>query len=924
MRPSSGASRLLLWAALAILFLLLFLFLRPDAAGMRGEGGGARADPVAPPAAPCADRGCVRAVVDAAVARGRSGDYMGAHALLERARVEGGALHDASLEAEIYLRSSAPVMRISGLEDALALVDSALVRLDRADRAGQAWASCQKGSLFAQARDLRALGAAREGVARLGVQVVEAGGLVDPGAFLAELRKESEGGGEASALPDHELPWLLGYCVFTLGQAFSLQPRIHGDSARVFLEAAAELQWSMGLGFGRAASLQWLGALERMRGAYRASLDAFEAAILEAEESGNGSALAWAHLGRALLLHDLGDRATGRAGLEVAHAMMVATGDRMGVARTSRARAEIALLDGRLEEGVALLDEATEVLLELGAVGAEVARVPFLLWAARLGRDTTAVIARANELLEAAEWGQRRIAGSVPVADALGAYLTVGALEHAAAVAALDRLSAQAAPVEQFAWAARMAEFHARTGDLRGAESRMEAALGWLAELRNELYGEDLRAGALALGITDFADPDLGLARVIGALAEGGREEVAFAFASELRARDLEAHRIRSLALAPLPIAPGDGAARTTPRVAGAGAAEVQTALSPDEALLLYVTGRGDEPTTLFALTRDELRSYPLAPLDDLEPRILRLGSALAAGDGAPELRARLGAELLAPALAELPGGVRSLLLVPDQGLHSVPFDALLPGDAEGPVLVERFATALVPSPGILVELRTTPEPPAARGVFALSRGLPVKSWDGTVLPRLRWVDREARSVARVVPGSVRRSGREATAGALLDAASGGWAVLHVAAHARVDPDLPARSALYLAPGGGHDGVLGLAELEGRSLPFHLVVLSACATSGGREDRGEGLRGPARAFLEAGARSVVATAWPVGDRVAARQMEAFYAELAAGAPVDEALAGMKRLEIAAGAPPSEWAVFQLLGEPRTRLPGGGR
>jgi CHAT domain-containing protein len=64
---------------------------------------------------------------------------------------------------------------------------------------------------------------------------------------------------------------------------------------------------------------------------------------------------------------------------------------------------------------------------------------------------------------------------------------------------------------------------------------------------------------------------------------------------------------------------------------------------------------------------------------------------------------------------------------------------------------------------------------------------------------------------------------------------------------------------------------------------------------------------------------VVATAWPIGDRAAARQMEGFYGALAEGASVAEALTRMKRREIAAGAPPSEWAVFQLLGDPRARL-----
>ena len=101
-----------------------------------------------------------------------------------------------------------------------------------------------------------------------------------------------------------------------------------------------------------------------------------------------------------------------------------------------------------------------------------------------------------------------------------------------------------------------------------------------------------------------------------------------------------------------------------------------------------------------------------------------------------------------------------------------------------------------------------------------------------------------------------------------------------------------------------------------------LVVLSACGTAGGREVRGEGLRGPARAFLSSGVASVVATAWPVEDRAAAEQMRRFYHHLGRGLPVDEALALVKRERIAAGHPPLDWASFQLFGEPDTRLVSG--
>jgi CHAT domain-containing protein len=85
-----------------------------------------------------------------------------------------------------------------------------------------------------------------------------------------------------------------------------------------------------------------------------------------------------------------------------------------------------------------------------------------------------------------------------------------------------------------------------------------------------------------------------------------------------------------------------------------------------------------------------------------------------------------------------------------------------------------------------------------------------------------------------------------------------------------------------------------------------------------------------QALLGAGARTVVATLWPVADEVAAFEMESFYRRLLAGTERAEALraaALATRDELArggfrgpAGAPlaadPALWSAFVLLGEPR--------
>jgi CHAT domain-containing protein len=120
-------------------------------------------------------------------------------------------------------------------------------------------------------------------------------------------------------------------------------------------------------------------------------------------------------------------------------------------------------------------------------------------------------------------------------------------------------------------------------------------------------------------------------------------------------------------------------------------------------------------------------------------------------------------------------------------------------------------------------------------------------------------------------------------------------AVLHLACHGLLDSRFPLDSGLALAipeaPAPGQDnGLLQAWEiLEQVRLDADLVTLSACETGLGAEMGGEGLVGLTRAFLYAGARSVISTLWSVADESTAELMRSFYGELARGRSKAEAL-----------------------------------
>lgn len=96
------------------------------------------------------------------------------------------------------------------------------------------------------------------------------------------------------------------------------------------------------------------------------------------------------------------------------------------------------------------------------------------------------------------------------------------------------------------------------------------------------------------------------------------------------------------------------------------------------------------------------------------------------------------------------------------------------------------------------------------------------------------------------------------------------WA--HFACHAGTDPYAPSEGGLHL-----HDGVLSIAEIGRRDLhEAELAYLSACSTGHvGRRHADESIH-LASAFQLAGFRHVVASLWPLDDRVAADAADHFY------------------------------------------------
>jgi CHAT domain-containing protein len=158
------------------------------------------------------------------------------------------------------------------------------------------------------------------------------------------------------------------------------------------------------------------------------------------------------------------------------------------------------------------------------------------------------------------------------------------------------------------------------------------------------------------------------------------------------------------------------------------------------------------------------------------------------------------------------------------------------------------------------------------------------------------------------------------------------YRILHFATHGLVTaprPDCPPRPALVTSFGGpGSDGLLSFREIFDLKLDADVVILSACDTAGAASasaSREAGimtggnyaLDGLVRAFIGAGARSVIASHWPVPDSYnATNRLISGLIEAKPGQPLAGALANAQRglMDDPETSHPFYWAAFIILGD----------
>jgi CHAT domain-containing protein len=347
--------------------------------------------------------------------------------------------------------------------------------------------------------------------------------------------------------------------------------------------------------------------------------------------------------------------------------------------------------------------------------------------------------------------------------------------------------------------------------------------------------------------------------------------------------------------------------------------------LDDHSALLEYWTGT--KQSYLWAITSRGMQSFALPPGAVLNRAVRAYRQSMLARDttvtgedfeerqrriALADQRLRRGSLQLAHLLlpVKLEPKVDRLILVPDGGLLSLPFAALeRPGGGTPQYLIEHYDLVYEPSAATAMTLlsRAHTAPPGERiAIFAdpvysnaddrVRGAKPARAsltyaeaalrgaslTELAHLPRLPGSRKEALAIAAIA-GADNTSlymGFDASSSMLNTIDWNPYAVAHFATHAVVDTDYPEFSAIVLSTvqqdGSPVPGVVGLPQIYQWKMPVSLVTLSGCQTAGGRLVPGEGIDGLSRAFLYAGAHSVMGTLWNAEDSGTSELMQGFY------------------------------------------------
>ncbi|MEM6771808.1 MAG: CHAT domain-containing protein, partial [Bacteroidota bacterium] len=288
--------------------------------------------------------------------------------------------------------------------------------------------------------------------------------------------------------------------------------------------------------------------------------------------------------------------------------------------------------------------------------------------------------------------------------------------------------------------------------------------------------------------------------------------------------------------------------------------AAAQAALEDNQLVVEYFLS--DSSVYVFTIGREGLDHYVL-------PRPEGLDALVAAANTDAAVAAQLYQALLAPALPQN-DNITRLQFIPDGALWQLSFAALRNNDR---YLIEDYAISYAYASAMLFADRSGLDV----GEGYLGNGIsyddiirrinasPKRSVVGNQLRNLGPLPFARREVdeAAVIMGGTPRINAEATKARFLEEGPTAG-ILHLAMHGIVN-DNPMENALVFRGERDTFDLLTMQEVLARKFPAALTILSACHSGNGPLQQNEGVQSIGRAFMAAGSRSTITSAWEAQD-----------------------------------------------------------
>jgi len=231
-----------------------------------------------------------------------------------------------------------------------------------------------------------------------------------------------------------------------------------------------------------------------------------------------------------------------------------------------------------------------------------------------------------------------------------------------------------------------------------------------------------------------------------------------------------------------------------------------------------------------------------------------------------------------------------SLIIIPDDMLYYIPYDALLTNEETNSFLIKTHAISFANSATLLKQQQQK----SSKNKNSLVAFAPdfnnqnIETIQGQIeISSLVYSKLEAENITKYFKGTLFDKDNATISNFKKEI--GKHNLIHFATHASANDEFPDYSYLIFSNDSIASNVLYAKDIYNYTTTADIITLSACETGIGKLQKGEGILSLARAFNYAGASSIVNTLWKINDQSSTEIISNFYKNLDRGLNKKEAL-----------------------------------